>query len=454
MSNQKTGFLPMWKKIAYGSGNAGGGFIWGMVTTFLLIYCTNVIGVSAAIIGTLLMIAKVFDGITDIFMGRIIDRTNSKMGKSRFWYLISCAPLGICMFLLFNVPGRMGEGAKYAWIFIFYLLISAGFYTMNQVAYNVMLARVTRNQHDQVTMSGAAMLGGTVGSVAVASATSGLVESFGGGQEGWTMVALIYAIVGVAILLIPFFVLKELPEEEFQTAVSTSDAGKQVIEEKISFGQTIIELLKNKYFILILLLYFVGFINSGMMQSSMAYYAAYSLENPDMTGMLGMCSTIPLVIGIPFMPKLIDKMGMRKANVCGTFISLLGCLIAVLGQFLGGITIIIAGLLIKAAGTVPGSTTYTPFMVKADEYHYQKMGHRVTGSLFSCATVGTKVGQGLGTAICGWVLTWGGFDGTAAVQSVAATNAINFLYLGFPVIFTIITAFLYSQMKVEDEIKQ
>ena len=158
-------------------------------------------------------------------------------------------------------------------------------------------------------MSGAAMLGGTVGSVAVASATSGLVESFGGGQEGWTMVALIYAIVGVAILLIPFFVLKELPEEEFQTAVSTSDAGKQVIEEKISFGQTIIELLKNKYFILILLLYFVGFINSGMMQSSMAYYAAYSLENPDMTGMLGMCSTIPLVIGIPFMPKLIDKMG-------------------------------------------------------------------------------------------------------------------------------------------------
>ena len=112
MSNQKTGFLPMWKKIAYGSGNAGGGFIWGMVTTFLLIYCTNVIGVSAAIIDTLLMIAKVFDGITDIFMGRIIDRTNSKMGKSRFWYLISCAPLGICMFLLFNVPGRMGEGRK------------------------------------------------------------------------------------------------------------------------------------------------------------------------------------------------------------------------------------------------------------------------------------------------------------------------------------------------------
>ena len=112
MSKQKTGSLPMWKKIAYGLGNAGGGFTWGTITTFLLLYCTNVIGVSAAIIGTLLMFAKVFDGITDIFMGRIIDLTKSKMGKTRFWYLLSCIPMGVCMFLIFNVPGSLGKGQK------------------------------------------------------------------------------------------------------------------------------------------------------------------------------------------------------------------------------------------------------------------------------------------------------------------------------------------------------
>ncbi|WP_050639728.1 MULTISPECIES: MFS transporter [Clostridia] len=452
MSKQKTGSLPMWKKIAYGLGNAGGGFTWGTITTFLLLYCTNVIGVSAAIIGTLLMFAKVFDGITDIFMGRIIDLTKSKMGKTRFWYLMSCIPMGVCMFLIFNVPGSLGEGAKSAWIFIFYLLISAVFYTMNQVAYNMMLARVTKDQHDQVTMSGAAMLSGTIGSVVVASVTSGLVEAFGGGQQGWRMIALIYAVVGVGILLIPFFTLKELPEEEFDSSVRESDTEAPAKTATISFGRTIIELFQNKYFILILLLYFVGYANSGIMQSSMAYYATYSMGNAGLMGILGMCTTIPLILGLPFMPKFIDKLGMRRACVYGAVLSVAGCIVAVFGQFTGMI-ILIAGLLIKALGMVPGSATYTPFLVKADEFHYQKKGHRVTGSLFSCATVGTKIGQGLGTAICGWILTWSGFDGTAAVQTAAANNAINFLYLGFPFIFSIITAIIYANMKVEEEIR-
>ena len=443
----------MWRKVAYGAGNAGGGFIWGTVSTFLLLYCTNVIGVSAAIIGTLLMVAKVFDGITDVFMGRVIDLTKSKMGKTRFWYLLSCIPMGICMFCLFNVPNWQKDGPKYTWIFIFYLLISAVFYTMNQVAYNMMVARVTKDQHDQVTMSGAAMLAGTIGSVVVASITSGLVDSMGGGQTGWRMVAIIYAVIGVVILLIPFFALKELPEEEFSSQAVPGDAavGQAAEEKPISFLQTIGELLTNKYFILILLLYFVGYANSGIMTSSMAYFATYSLGNASLMGILGLCTTIPLILGIPFMPKFIDRTGIRKANVYGTIVSLVGCLVAVLG-LKAGIAVMIIGLLIKAVGMVPGSATYTPLLVKADEYHFRKKGHRVTGSLFSCSTVGTKIGQGLGTAICGWVLAAVGFDGLAATQTSAAMSGINFLYLGFPIVFTIIQIIIYANMKVDEDL--
>lgn len=438
--------LPMWKKIAYGSGNAGGGFIWGTVSTFLLLYCTNVIGVSAGIIGTFLMIARVFDGITDVFMGRIIDLTKSKMGKARFWYLISCAPMGICMYLLFNVPGWLDANGKSIYVFIFYLLISAVFYTMNQVAYNVMIARVTRSQHDQVTMSGSAMLFGTLGSLIVATITSDLVENFGGGQTGWRYVALIYAIIGVIIFLIPFFALRELPDEEFETAVQEKG-------ERISFFQTLKELLTNKYFLLMLFLYFIGYANSGAMQSSMVYYSTYVLNNPTLTGVLGLCSTIPLILGLPFMPKLMDKMGMRKGSILGAVVQVAGCALALAGQFIA-LPVIIIGLLIKGAGMVPGAATYTPFLAKADEYHYQKKGHRVTGSLFSCATVGTKIGQGLGTAVCGWVLALGKFDGTAAVQSASANNAIIFLYLVLPLILSVITVFIYWNMKVEDELRE
>ena len=143
----------------------------------------------------------------------------------------------------------------------------------------------------------------------VASVTSGLVEAFGGGQQGWRMMALIYAVVCVWIRLIPFFTLKELPEEECDSSVRESDTEAPAKTATISFGRTIIELLQNKYFILILLLYFVGYANSGIMQSSMAYYATYSMGNAGLMGILGMCTTIPLILGLPFMPKFIDKLG-------------------------------------------------------------------------------------------------------------------------------------------------
>lgn len=445
--------LAMWRKLAYGAGNAGGGFIWGMVTTFLLLYCTNVVGIGAAIVGTLLMVAKVLDGITDVFMGRVIDLTKSKLGKTRFWYLISCVPMAICFYLLFNVPGNSSNGVKNVWVFIFYLLISAVFYTMNQVSYNMMVARVSTRQNDQVTMSSAAMLGGMIGSVVVASITSGLVESFGGGQTGWSKVALIYAVIGTVILLIPFFAVKELPEEELAAAQAvqgqqnTPAAGA----ESITFMQTIKELLTNKYFLLMLLLYFVGYTNSGVMQSSMVYYSTYILKNPSIMGVLGMCSMIPLIVLIPFMPKFIAKMGMRKGCVVGNIITLAGCVIAVIGHF-AGLPVILVGLLVKGVGSVPGSACYTPFLAKVDEYHYMTKHHRVTGSIFSCSTVGTKVGQGVGTAMCGWILALGQFDGQAAVQKASANNAIFFLYLVLPAVLTVGTGLIYRAMKVEEDI--
>lgn len=438
--------LPTWRKLAYGLGNAGNCFIWVSISSFILIYCTNIIGIGAGLVGTLLMVAKVFDGITDIFMGRIIDITKSRLGKARFWYFVSCFPLGVCMYLIFNVPGRFSSSAKYTYVFIIYLLISAVFYTMNTVAYSTLVALVTKSQKDQTTMSSASMVCGMVGSILISSITPGLVESLGGGQKGWHYVSLIYAVIGVLILLIPFFTLKELPEEEFVEQNQNSG-------EKLTFIQTIAELLKNKYFIIILLLYLVGYANTGLTQTIGVYYATYILGNPSLLGVLGICGMIPMLIGMPFAVKFVNKKGMRNACLFGNVVSLIGSVIAFTGQF-AGFGIILAGLLIKGVGMLPGSATYLPFVVKADEYNYLKTGHRVTGSMFSCSSVGIKIGTGLGTALCGWLLEWSRFDGTAAVQTGMAENVIIAIYLVAPILTTLITIFLYFNMDVDTRIEQ
>ena len=120
--------MPMLQKIGYGMGDAGCNFCWTFVASFIMIYCTNILGVSAAAIGTIMMMSKILDGITDLFMGRIIDITHSKMGKARFWLFVSTFPLSVSTFVLFNVPAGFTENTKYIYIFIVYTLMGAFLY--------------------------------------------------------------------------------------------------------------------------------------------------------------------------------------------------------------------------------------------------------------------------------------------------------------------------------------
>lgn len=452
MANQNSTFLPFGKKFAYGFGNLGNCFIYIVVSSYILIYCTNVVGLAAGIVGTLLMVARILDGITDVFMGSIIDKTRSKAGKARFWYGVSIIPLGICMYLIFSTPASMSSSGQYTWLFILYVLISAVFYTMNTVAYNTMIAMTTNSQKDQVTMSSISMLFGMAGAVVVASVTPTVVEMLGGGSRGYQMMALIYAVIGCVILFVPFFALRELPEGE-QGEQRTENSQSTVPAEKVSFLQTLRELLQNKYFIIILLLYMIGYMTTGINSTIGVYFATYQLGNANLLGILSLPSTIAMVIGIVFIPAIIAKAGMWKANVAGAIIMTIGSIVSAVGYKFGLIPLML-GFFIKGIGMVPGSASYSPLMAKTAEYNYLKTGHRITGSIFSCASVGTKIGTGLGTAICGWLLDAAAFDGTAAVQSAQANTTIVFLYLTLPAILSALTIVLRAAMDVDAKVEK
>ena len=140
------------QKLAYGLGDFGGNFCFSFITSFALIYFTDVVGANAAVIGTLLMLAKCFDGITDVIMGNLMDHTHSKMGKARPWLFWSTFPLAIALIMLFNVPSTLSSNAKYIYIFIFYTLICAFFYTASNISYNALTSLATDNAEERVSM--------------------------------------------------------------------------------------------------------------------------------------------------------------------------------------------------------------------------------------------------------------------------------------------------------------
>ena len=122
-------YLKWYNKIGYGSGDIAGNVVYAFLTSFMMVYLTDSVGLAAGVVGTLIAVSKLFDGFTDIFFGSMIDKTHSKMGKAKPWMLYGYIGCAITLVCCFAVPVSWGTTAKYAWFFISYTLLNGVFYT-------------------------------------------------------------------------------------------------------------------------------------------------------------------------------------------------------------------------------------------------------------------------------------------------------------------------------------
>ncbi len=452
MSNKEksAGGLSLIRKIGYGIGDMGSNFCWSFVAAFIMIYCTNTLGVSAAVIGTLMMVSKVLDGFTDVIMGNIIDRTHSKMGKARFWYFVSCLPVAVFTFIIFNVPKNLGDTGKYVFFFVVYTLLGAVFYTMNNIAYSAMTALCTKNPKDRVQMGSFRFLFALVAVLIIQTITGGLVENLGGGQEAWTWISLIYAVICFVLLFVPVFSVKELSAEELSEG---EDVDKAETEE-IGFVESIKLLFRNKYFILILCIYLVNYITSGLTSGLGIYFATYKLGNAALLGLISMASLIPIIVALPIVAPFTAKYGIRKMAIWGNILGIAATIPLIIGAASGNLALILVALALKTIGGAPLTGALNALIAETDDYSYLKYGKRITGTIYACSSVGVKVGTGLGTALTGFLLDFSGFDGQALEQTAKAVSVINWSYILAYVIPGFLLLIILFYLKVEKENKE
>ena len=131
-------YLKWYNMVGYGSGDIAGNVVYAFLTSFVMIYLTNTIGLDAGIVGTLIAVSKLLDGVTDVFFGTMIDKTKSKMGKARPWMFYGFFGCAVTLFAIFAIPTNMGQFAQYAWFLIAYTLLNAVFYTANNIAYSAL----------------------------------------------------------------------------------------------------------------------------------------------------------------------------------------------------------------------------------------------------------------------------------------------------------------------------
>ena len=283
-------YLKWHNKVGYGSGDIAGNLVYAFLSSFVMIYLTNTIGLNSGIVGTLIAVSKLFDGITDIFFGTMIDRTKSKMGKARPWMFYGFFGCAITLYGVFAIPTNMGKTAQYAWFFICYTLLNAVFYTANNIAYAALTSLVTKNSKERVQMGSFRFMFSFATNLAIQSITVGAVELLGNGAAAWRIIALIYCVIGIITNTLAVFSVKELPEEELK-----SNGSMGIEDDKLSFKQTVKLLFENKYFSMICVIYILQQLRAAMVNVGI-FFMTYVLLNKNLFGVFSWANNIPLII--------------------------------------------------------------------------------------------------------------------------------------------------------------
>lgn len=436
-------YLKWYNKIGYGSGDIAGNVVYAFLSSFVMIYLTNTIGLSAGIVGTLIAVSKLFDGFTDIFFGAMIDKTHSKMGKARPWMLYGYIGCAVTLAAIFAIPTSWGTAAQYAWFFIAYTLLNGVFYTANNIAYSALTSLVTKNSKERVQMGSYRFIFAFSTSLLIQSVTIGFVAKCGGGAAAWRTVAIVYAVVGLIINTISVLSVKELPEEEL------NEGEEKESEEKYGLVEAFRLLVSNKFYLMICGVYILQQLYTAMINSGI-YYMTYVLKNENLYGVFSWAANIPLIIALIFTPALVGRWkGMYKLNLRGYMIAVAGRFFVVAAGYLGSVPLMLLFTAVAALGMGPWQGDMNAVIASCSEYTFLTKGKRVDGTMYSCTSLGVKLGGGLGTAAAGWLLELSGFDGKLAVQSASCLNMLHIMYLWIPLFINIVIMLVLSRMNVE-----
>lgn len=429
--------ISMGEKVSYGLGDTACNIVVGLTTSLLSLFYTDYIGVSIGMVGLIILISRFFDGVSDVIMGLIVDRTHSKYGKARPWILWTSLPYAVGCVLLFTVPPASSM-VQAIYIFITYNFIQTVCYTALNLPYSSLAALMTRNQYERGSINAIGMALSPFGRILATAATLPLVKVLGGDQRAWIIAAAIYGALAFALLLICFF----KTEERVQLSAERADS-------KVPIGVSLKALIRNKYWALGLLLWAMLSVYMTLSGTSLGYYSKWILGNELLTSPLYLAEQIPSIGLIFFIPLLLKKVSKRNLALAGAAICIVGQIGLIFNN--GSFTYAMVSAVCRGIGQAPLMGVVFSFIADSVEYGQYKTHLRMEGLIYSAASVGSKLGGGLMSAAFGWILSWAGYDGLAATQSAATLDTISALFIWGPIVVWGVTAVILLFHRLEKQ---
>lgn len=429
--NAKLSFL---ERFAYGLGDYSGNLVYSAISAFLLVYYVSVLGVNAEVAASIMAISKIFDGVSDLIMGRIVDKTHSKYGKARPWIFRMCFPLAICTVLMFSVPASLAGSAQVAYMFLTYNLVSTVFYTGLNVPYASLQGMMTTNQYERGLLGNFRMLLATFGTMTINTVVLKMCAFFGGGdqysQKGWTLTFVCLMIVFVLLNLVTFFCCKErVTGEEAESESENKEKGPSVIA-------CLKSLVVNKYWLLMVVFLFSLYFMMSTFFGSAYYFAQYVLGNEGAYAITANSLSMAQIVMMFITPFIMKKLSKRWTGLIGMVVAAVAFILTALaGQ---NVTMVVACNILKGAAFGCGAATMFGLLQDAITYGQWLTGVQAIGMGNAASSFCMKVGSGIGTAALGWILGAGNFN--ADPTSAAAITSINVACIWVPVITCVIGA--------------
>jgi len=406
------------ERVGYGLGDLASNFIWQAMSIFIVYFYTDVIGIAAGIVGSIMLFSRIFDGVTDVLMGYIIDKTKSKHGKARPWLLWLAVPFAVSAVLLFAVPD-VSTAWQVVYIAVTYNLVCL-VYTGLNVPYGTLNSLITQDQYQRSILNVFRMGLALIGVLLVSNLTLPLATFFGGDQSGWVYTFLIFGAIGSTLFFITFKTTKE----------RVKPVNKDLQVKPVPLKDSLMTLSKNKYWAIVTAFILITYIWNALNSGALVYFADYILDNTLLVGAVTTAYTVFTLLGMVFVAPITKRFGKRNAMIVGVFITLIGYLVMLID--LSSVTMIVAGTIIRGIGKAPINGSMFALLADTIEYGEWKTGIRNEGMVYSGGSMGIKIGSGLGTAIIGWVLAFGGYVGGADVQAASALQSIQTLFIYIP----------------------
>jgi len=473
--------IPFYEKVGYAVGDAAANLVWRGALAYLAVFYTDTFGLTAAAAAMLFLVVRLSDGVTDIIMGMIADRTTTRWGKFRPWILWSTPFLALFMVLSFTTPDLSYTG-KLVYAYITYIGLTLA-YTVNNVPYSALMGVMTPSDTERTSLSGFRFAGAFAGGLLVMGFLPDLVAYFGNGNDaiGYQYTMYLFAAILIGLMIVTFTSTKErvTPTIDGSTDLKTEllDLSKNlpfiilpllsmtlffyyrdiysgiffvlvmgsmwvVIKKLINntpkdlsgTQRDMVDLLTNKPWLILLGMGFITMLFNGIKYGTIAYYFKYHVGSELMAGKYFIVLLLVSILGALSTSYLSSKLGKRKLFIISLLLS--GVLTAAFYWVpKGNITAIfvLGGTAEFFAAILP--TLYFTMLGDSADYSEWKSGRRATGLIYSAGTFVQKTGGGFAGALVLVVLAGYGYDGMDKSTIETSLPGMQLLMSWIPAMF-------------------